>query len=307
MPINASHEYYEAEREYHQAVSTKDKIEKLKKMISVAPAHKGAENLRAQLKSRLKKLKEEQQKEQKKKSSSDKKEAIRKADMQCVIVGTTNSGKSSLISLLTNQNPVSADYDFTTRKPVIGVMEHEGCQIQIIENPAFESEFYNKGLTNNTDTILMVVEDFEQISIIEEDLEKAQGKVIIVFNKTDKLDQKEKRKLEQTLKSKYNRYHNFQTISIKTKEGIEELKEKIFQSFDKIRIYTKEPGEEPSPKPMMMEPESTIGEAAEKILTGFSKNIKEAKITGPSSKFPQQRVGLKHKLKDKDVIEFKTR
>ncbi len=36
--------------------------------------------------------------------------------------------------------------------------------------------------------------------------------------------------------------YNFVTISTKTKEGIEELKEKIFKGFDKIRVFTKEPG-----------------------------------------------------------------
>ena len=34
--------------------------------------------------------------------------------------------------------------------------------------------------------------------------------------------------------------------------------------------------------------------------------VKEIRITGPSSKFPNQRVGLSHILKDKDIIEFHT-
>jgi ribosome-interacting GTPase 1 len=101
--------------------------------------------------------------------------------------------------------------------------------------------------------------------------------------------------------------YNFVLISTKTKEGIEELKNKIFQSFDKIRIYTKEPGKEKSPKPMILGPESTIKDFAEKILKGFSSKVRESKIWGPSSKFPGQKVGLQHKLKDLDVIEFKTR
>ena len=87
----------------------------------------------------------------------------------------------------------------------------------------------------------------------------------------------------------------------------EELKNKIFQSFDKIRIYTKEPRKEKSPKPMILNPDSTIKDIAEKILKGFSSKVRESKIWGPSSKFPGQKVGLQHKLKDLDVVEFKTR
>ena len=56
-----------------------------------------------------------------------------------------------------------------------------------------------------------------------------------------------------------------------------------------------------------MKPNSKVIHVAEKILKGFSKKVKETKIWGPSSKFPGQKVGLQHKLKDLDVVEFKTR
>ena len=55
-----------------------------------------------------------------------------------------------------------------------------------------------------------------------------------------------------------------------------------------------------------MKPNSNIKDVAEKILHGYSKKVKYAKITGPSSKFSNQRVGLKHKVKDRDVVEFFT-
>ena len=97
-------------------------------------------------------------------------------------------------------------------------------------------------------------------------------------------------------------------VSSQTGEGLEKLKDKIFQKFDKIRIYTKEPNKkEKSLKPIIMQRGSTAKDVAEKILKGFSKTIKEIKIWGPSSKFSGQKVGPKHKLKDLDVVEFKTR
>src|SRR3989339_677388 len=126
---------------------------------------------------------------------------------------------------------------------------------------------------------------------------------IIIFNKIDKLSEQEHRKISATLQSKK---YNFILISTKTKQNIEELKEKIFKSFDSIRIFTKEPGKEKSPKPVIIKPNSTVGDIAEKILKGFSKKIKQTKIWGPSSKFAGQSVGLKHKLKDLDVVEFRT-
>ena len=303
MPINAHPEYLAAEKEYLNAETPQQKLKALEKMISLSPKHKGAENLRAQLKTRYKKLKEQFAKA--KKSGRSSKIGIKKEDMQAIIIGFTNAGKSSLISLLTNAEAEIADYDFTTKKPIIGMMNHEGVQIQIIENPSIESDFFDKGIVHSTDTLLVLISSLEQLKEIEKQLDKSKAKKIIVFNKSDRLNPQEKRKLFATLQS---RKYNFVIISTKTKENIEELKEKIFKSFDKIRVYTKEPGKtKKTERPIILNPNSTVKEVAEKILKGFSGKIKETRIWGPSSKFAGQKIGLKHKLKDLDVVEFKTR
>lgn len=316
MPINAHPDFLAAEKEHLQAVNTEDKIRTLEKMISFAPKHKGGENLRAQLKTRLKKLKEKFSKS--KKSGKSSKQGIKKEDMQAVLVGFSNSGKSSLIDVLTNVKPQINEIKFTTKSPLIGMMNYAGTQIQLIENPPIDSEFYDRGLTNTADTILIIVDKLSQIEEIGKQLERVSGKKIIVFNKTDLLSEQEKRKIQATLSS---RKYNFVLISARDRNDLDELKEKIFKSFDKIRIYTKEPGrprtssdlvrdaqtKEKSGKPIIMNPETSVGDIAEKILKGFSSKVKETKIWGPSSKFPGQKVGLKHKLKDMDIVEFRTK
>lgn len=305
MPINAHPEYIYAEKEYLQAGSLEEKIEKLKKMISYAPKHKSSENLMAQLRTRLKKLLEQQEKS--KKSGKSRKLGIKKSEMQAVIVGKAKSGKSFLLSILTNAKPKIAipEAKFTTTNPVIGMMNFNSVSIQLIEIPAIESEFYDRGLVHNADSILVLITNLEELKEIEEKL-KTSGKKLIVFNKSDLLSEQEKRKLEATLKSKYKSY-DFVFISCAAKENLNELKEKIFKSFNKIRIYTKEPGKQKSENPIILEPETNVKKVAEKILKGFSEKVKEIKIWGPSSKFPGQIVGLNHKLKDLDVVEFKTK
>lgn len=305
MPINAHPDFIIAEGKYHLAQNPEEQIIALKEMISKAPAHKGSENLRAQLKTRLKKLQEKIIKS--KKSGKSSKIGIKKSDMQAVIIGKSNSGKSSLLNLITNANPEITKYQYATKEPVIGMMDYATVQIQIIENPAIDSEMYNKGLTNSADTIIIIVTKIEEIKEIQEKITNKEAKKLIVFNKTDILDEEQKRKLEATLRSKK---YNYILISTKTSEGIEELKGKIFQSFDNIRIYTKEPGksiEEKRDKPVILKPGSTVKDVAEKILHGFSKQVKEIRIWGPSSKFPGQSIGMGHILKDMDVVEFKTR
>ncbi len=304
MPINAHPDYVAAEAEYLRAETPEEKIEKLKKMISLAPGHKGAENLRAQLKTRLKKFQDQQEKQ--KKASKSSKIGIRKEDMQAVIIGKTNSGKSSLLKILTNASPKISENKFTTKKPSIGMMGYATTSIQLVEIPATDSEFYDKGIVYTADTVLILINSLEDLKDLLSIL-RTNGKKIIIINKIDLLSENEKRKLRANLKSKYRNYE-FVIISTKTKENIEELKDKLFKSFKKLRIYTKEPGKNLDKKrPMILEPGETVKDAAEKILKGFSQRIKQIRIWGPSSKFPGQIVGMRHKVKDLDVVEFKTK
>jgi len=303
MPINVNDpEYVKAEKDFYEANNVEDQLFALERMISHAPAHKGAENLRQQLTTRRKKL--EEQIEKKKKVGKVTKVGIRKEDMQAVLIGKTLSGKSSLINNLTNTKIKTGHNEFNTKKPEIAMMEHQTTQIQLIENPAIGSQYYDRGLPHTADTLVLVVEKIEEIEELLKEANKHPGKKIIVFTKIDLLEEKQKRKINATLQSKK---YNFVLISNYTLEGIEELKEKIFSSFDILRVYTKEPGKEKSNKPMIMKPGSIVKDAAEKILKGFSQRIKETKIYGPSAKFLGQTVGLKHKLKDLDVVEFKTK
>ena len=122
MPINISDpEYSKAEKEYYEVDSLEEKIIALKKMISLMPGHKGAENLRAQLRTRLKKLQEQLTKS--KRSGKGTQIGIKKEDMQIVLVGKTNLGKSALLNILTNAQPKISEIEFTTQKIDINKLE----------------------------------------------------------------------------------------------------------------------------------------------------------------------------------------
>ena len=303
MPINAHPEFLAAEKVYIAAETTEQKITALKKMISHAPGHKGAENLRAQLTKRLAKLKQSQEKEIKRGKSGT--QGIKKEDMQAVIIGETQTGKSRLLSKLTNAHPkIGSEFEeYTTKTPRIGIIDYAGTKIQLIENPAITSPYYDKGLTNSADTILILITNLEQVKKIEKEIKHPIEKKIIIFIDNGE-SEKSLRKISATLQS---RKYNFTITDLENKENLEELKSKIFESFDKIRIYTKEPGKEPDKKrPLILNPGSTIKNVANKIIRKLE-NLKETKIWGPSSKFPGQIIGLTHEVKDLDVVEFKTR
>ncbi|MBS7643500.1 50S ribosome-binding GTPase [Candidatus Bathyarchaeota archaeon] len=96
-------------------------------------------------------------------------------------------------------------------------------------------------------------------------------------------------------------------VSCKCGLGLDDLGETIFQALDIIRVYTKEPNEEnPSPRPIVMKNGVTVIEVAKSIHTFLYRNFKYARIWG-SSKYPGEKVGGEHILKDKDVVEIHTK
>ena len=124
-----------------------------------------------------------------------------------------------------------------------------------------------------------------------------------MVNKIDILSGEERRKLSERCRAKRI---DAVFVSSTTSEGIFELKKRIFESMDVIRVYMKEPGKSASNVPAVLPAGSNVTELAESIFHGFSKRVKETRVTGPSAKFANQKVGLGHKLKDMDVVEFHT-
>ncbi len=301
MPVNAGYEYFNAEKKYSAAQTIEEKIAALEEMIRAAPKHKSSENFVAELKNRLRGLIEK--KEKSKKSGKSTQKAIKKEGFQCVLLGLPNSGKSLLLSKLTNAKPKISPYSFSTITPEIGTMDYQGAKSQIVDLPSIGSDFFDIGIVNTADCIILVIENLQDIEKIRPLLAKSYGKQLIAINKVDLLSSEQLRKLQETIRSK--RIPGI-LISAESGIGVEELKERIFQNMNSIRVYTKEPGKSPSPNPVVLPVNSTVKDIAESIRNGFSKTVKESRVTGPSSKFPNQKVGLEHVLKDKDIVEFKT-
>ncbi len=301
MPVNAGYEYANAEKLYLQAKTADEKITALEEMIRAAPKHKSSEKFVAELKNRLRRFIEKKEKSKKVGKTTFK--AIRKEGFQCVLIGLTNSGKSSLLAKLTNAKPKISGNQFTTFQPEIGALEHHGFRAQLVDLPSIGSEFFDLGIVNTADCIVIVIEKIEQLENITQYLLRSYGKQVIAINKADLLSEEEKRKLKDKIKSKKI---NAILVSAITGEGIDDLKSKIVAAMPLIRVYTKEPGKKVSNLPMILKRNASVKDAAESILKGFSSRVKETRITGPSSKFPNQKVGLSHTLKDLDTIEFHT-
>jgi small GTP-binding protein len=297
---NQSPFYQRAEEEYMRATADQQRLECLEIMMKEVPKHKSSEKMRKNLTNRYKKIKSSLAKQ--KKSGKGGQAGIKKADMQCVLAGFPNTGKSTIFNTLTKQKAKTSPYPFTTYQPQLGTFHHEDAQIQIIDIPSFPH--HDKSLINSTDTLLITIDNLDQIKQAEDFYYRTRAKIILIFNKEDMLSITEKRKIKANLKSKFKKYDYIFFSNNPTKLELKKLKQKIFETFPIIRVYTKEPKKAPSLEPMILKKGSTFKDAAEKVRKGMSKKIKRSRIWGPSSKFGGQVIGLNHVLKDKDVIEF---
>lgn len=295
MTVNASPEYIAAEKEYIYAKTDEEKLACLEKMISVAPSHKGGENLRANLRARIAKIKKKQEEQKARKKGKVSLAVKRSGDAQISIIGFTNSGRSSLLSALTNANPKISEFEYTTLKPEIGTLEYGECKFQIIELPALrgnlEYDSENLSIARTSDLLVILVISNDEIDRILQELEKARIKMpmLILANKSD-------------IYARATRAEFF--ISCKTGQGIERVKEQIFQKLNIIRIYTKEPGKKYTEIPLVLKKFSRVKDMAIKIRRDFVKRFEYALLWGSSAKFPGQKIGLEHELKDKDIVEL---
>jgi ribosome-interacting GTPase 1 len=94
-------------------------------------------------------------------------------------------------------------------------------------------------------------------------------------------------------------------ISAEKGENLDDLREAIWRKLHLIRLYMKRIGHEPDmQEPLIMNDGCTVFDVAKKILRGQEKYFRHARIWGPSAKFPEQKVGAEHKLKDRDIVEL---
>jgi len=93
-------------------------------------------------------------------------------------------------------------------------------------------------------------------------------------------------------------------ISAKSGTGLEELRGKVFEVLDIIRVYTKTPGQKPDlTDPIILKRGSTLADAAEDVHKDFLAKLKFARLWG-SGKHDGVMVKRDHVLEDGDIIEL---
>ncbi|MGA1844989.1 MAG: GTPase [bacterium] len=325
MPANLPPEYFEAEKRYKEAGTPAERIAALEELIATIPKHKGTDKLRADFRRRLSKLKEAATRG-KKSGKGDLYSVDREGAAQVALLGFVNVGKSSLLSTLTNAHPVIADYPMSTLMPLSGMMPYEDIQFQIIDLPPVGNESTDgwvSGIVRNADMSLLVIdlsEDPEiQAELLFDQLERWRIQILkrdetleIEEHRTwkralvagNKCDLEPSREGLKGLRERYEASYAIAPVSTVTKQGVEDLRQAVFDESGIIRVYSKEPGKEPDlGTPFTVPRGSTVIELGEHIHKDFVHKLKFACVWG-SSRFPGQKVHRDHVLQDKDIVEF---
>ena len=120
----------------------------------------------------------------------------------------------------------------------------------------------------------------------------------------NKLDLADARHNYVKLQDSYGKQLPITAISARDGTGLEELKFKIYQVLDIIRVYTKAPGQKPDfTEPIVLSRGSTLADAAENVHKDFRAKLKYARLWG-SGKHDGIMVKRDHILQDGDVIEL---
>lgn len=122
----------------------------------------------------------------------------------------------------------------------------------------------------------------------------------VIINKKDLFSKKE---IKQKRKKVEAKGWNVIAISAEKDSDLNRLKETIFKKLELIRIYMKPVGcQADLEDPLIMKKDATVEDVCQKLHREFKSGFRYATISGPSAKHEMQKIGLDHKLKDKDIL-----
>ena len=166
------------------------------------------------------------------------------------LVGLPNSGKSTLLSVLTDAKPKIANYEFTTLKPNLGIVKHRDYNTFVISDIPGIIEGASKGkglghhflrhIERNSILVILISVESENVKktydILIKELKTYNSELmdkekLLVISKCDLIETKDLDKIKSNFNSIFNNI-DIHYISSVTMNGITELKDLIWKKLN---------------------------------------------------------------------------
>ena len=166
------------------------------------------------------------------------------------LVGLPNSGKSTLLSVLTDAKPKIANYEFTTLKPNLGIVKHRDYNTFVISDIPGIIEGASKGkglghhflrhIERNSMLVILISVESENVKktydILIKELKTYNSELmdkekLLVISKCDLIKTKDLDKIKGNFNSTFNNI-DIHYISSVTMNGISELKDLIWKKLN---------------------------------------------------------------------------
>ena len=162
------------------------------------------------------------------------------------LVGFPNAGKSTLLSVITSAKPKIADYEFTTLKPNLGIVEYRDFQSfvmadipGIIEGAAEGKglgHYFLRHIERNATLLFLIPADSKDVSkeyqILLDELRRYNPELLdkqrlVAISKSDMLDDELIAEMDSLMKDDFKDVE-YIFISSVAQKGIQELKDKLW-------------------------------------------------------------------------------